>query len=163
MRSTYKMYGLLALGLGVFLSVCLVLYFSLRPSPALSEINWLPQWLASWADRNGNLRTIVPYLGASLLVSLCVSLYEQIFPSISVSVGIRRFICLATGASSLFILLLLTELAQIGLSRRWASWEDVFWGGLGIFLGILLWLSVEWFYQFYNRRRGRALLKQSSV
>lgn len=144
MNVRVKLYELLLVGLAVLIAVGLVLYFSLRSSPALSEITWLPRWLADWADRNGNLRTGVPYLGASFLTCWCISLYQQLCPAVMISAGVRYFMHVVLGASVWFILLVLTEFMQLWMSKRWACWQDVFWGGCGILLGVLLWGCVAW-------------------
>lgn len=50
-------------------AVGLVAYFALRASPHLSEIGWLPEVVANWADRHGVLRNL-PAFGLLYLVGL---------------------------------------------------------------------------------------------
>jgi VanZ family protein len=151
MRSHLELYRLILVGFLILLSLCLVLYFSLRPSPALSEIVWLPRWLAVWADRHGDLRTGVPYLGMSLLISLCITLYDQALPSVLVPSSARRIAFLVFSCGTLFALLVLTEIVQYWMPQRWARWQDVFWGGTGILVGIFIWSAAEWLWCLFTR------------
>lgn len=128
----------------VLLILYVVLYLSLRPSPVLMEVAWLPNWLSEWADRHGDLRTGVPYLGASFLICLCVALYDQICPSVMMPASARRITHLILSGGGLFFLLVLTEVIQLWLPQRWPRWQDVFWGGSGILVGAILLLFAEW-------------------
>ena len=113
-----------------------ILYLSLRGSPSLREVCWLPEWLSAWADRHGELRTAVPYCAAGLLCPWLLTRNQarpagRRYPMI----GDGRLALSLWAAASLFALLLLTEGAQLLLPNRFASLADVGWGALGIIGG----------------------------
>ncbi len=104
--------------------VGLIVYFSIRPSPHLGEIDWLPTVLTKWADGRGgeDVRTAVPFL---LLGGVTGFLSRS---------G-RRVI---VSAVVLVALVLLVEGAQYFVPSRTASIQDVGWGALGGFVGLSL-------------------------
>jgi hypothetical protein len=104
-----------------------ILYLSLRGSPSMRELPWLPGWLSVWADRHGELRTAVPYGAAALMCPWLL----QVDPHRLAAA--RRW--LYGQALGLFSALLLTEGAQCFLVHRTASLADIAWGTLGIVLG----------------------------
>ena len=103
-------------------------YLVLRPSPSISELPFIPDWLAAWADRNWDLRTAVPFFFLSLLWTLLAG---------------RRPGRLVAGHLALAALLILTELAQILLPERHAGLPDILWGLAGLSAGALLGLLIS--------------------
>ncbi|MGB0744363.1 MAG: hypothetical protein ACPGSB_07535, partial [Opitutales bacterium] len=100
------------------LAVGLIFWLSLRSSPVLSEIAWFPDWLTLWADRNGNLRTALPFFILSFYIGLesCISF------SLSRSLPALMWLL---GFYGLFALLLLVEFAQLTMPNRYFSWSDI--------------------------------------
>ncbi|CAA6696205.1 MULTISPECIES: hypothetical protein [unclassified Lentimonas] len=116
-----------------FIFGCLLIsYLSLRSSPILMEINWIPNWLSQWADANGNgeRRTSVPFFALSGYLTL-----EAMFAFKECRA--LPWMIWALAAYALFGLLCLTEFIQIWLPERTASWADIGWGTLGIAGGAL--------------------------
>jgi hypothetical protein len=106
----------------------LIAYLSLRTSPVLAEIAWLPDWLTKWADTHGELRTAVPFFVLSFYIGLEAWLA---FPK---SRSLPALIWLL-GAYGLGALLLLVELLQIPMPDRHFTWGDIGFGLLGILSG----------------------------
>jgi hypothetical protein len=94
----------------------------------MSELEWLPDWLAGWADRNGDLRTGVPFFVLSCYLGLEACLA---FPKSRTLATLMWLL----GFYPLLGLLFLVELAQIPLANRHFSWGDISFGSLGILLG----------------------------
>ena len=102
-----------------------ILYLSLRSSPSLQELPWLPDWLGAWADRHGELRTAVAYFACGLLC-----------PWVGCRRGeadgfVRWLLSKGVLGCGLLIVLLLTEGVQF------------FWGAAWHRLQILLWVHWE--------------------
>ena len=112
-----------------------ILYLSLRGSPSLREVGWLPTWLSAWADHHGELRTAVPYFAAGLLCPWMLTRNQAREAGNNHPIGDGRLAVSLRGAASLFALLLLTEGAQLVLPNRVASLADIGWGTLGIVVG----------------------------
>lgn len=106
----------------------LIAYLSLRPSPILSEIGWLPDWLTHWADRHGELRTGVPFFVLSSYWAL------EVWWRFHLSASLPALLWLL-GVYGLGALLGLTELIQIPMPNRHFSWGDISWGMVGSVLG----------------------------
>jgi len=104
--------------------VGVVAYFSLRASPNLSDIAWLPRGITRWLDSpaGSNIRTGIPFLFLGLISFLVRpgSLLSRIFIPV------------------LFLLPLAVELAQFFLPRRCPDVRDVLWAWAGGSLGILI-------------------------
>ena len=113
-----------------------LLYLSLRGSPSLREVCWLPEWLSAWADRHGELRTAVPYCAAGLLCPWLLTRNQARPTGRSQLIGHGRLAPILWAAASLFVLLLLTEGAQLVLPNRFVSLADIAWGTLGIVVGV---------------------------
>ena len=47
-----------------------ILICSLTPSPNMREMWWIPDWLGTWADRNGNLRNFPVFAAFSAVLFL---------------------------------------------------------------------------------------------
>ena len=116
-----------------------ILYLSLKSSPTLSNIKWLPSWLTAWADRYGEVRTLVPYFASAVLLAP-MAFFLPGRPNVA-DLTVRRGLLsgrvIRVGAAGVFGLLVLTELIQRNLEQRVASWADIGWGTLGIILGVV--------------------------
>ncbi len=88
----------------------------------MTELRWVPRWLAAWADRDPNLRTAIPFVPLAFLLVLG-----------SAGMGCKRPLRLAltVGGACLAI----SEFGQLFLPHRSADVKDLMWGGLGILLG----------------------------
>jgi hypothetical protein len=135
-----------------------ILYLSLRGSPSLREVCWLPGWLSAWADRHGELRTAVPYCAAGLLCPWLLTRNQAPPTGRSQLIGHGRLAPILWAAASLFVLLLLTEGAQLVLPNRLASLADVAWGTLGIVVGVAGSLCLR----AVAQRRGLELEREGS-
>ncbi|MGE5944969.1 MAG: hypothetical protein ACM31G_11585 [Flavobacteriales bacterium] len=118
---TYFFYGLIVLG------ILSVLYFSWIESPRLSLNGTLPEVISHWTDKqeNENLRTGVPFLLISIIMGALLIVKKK-----SIKAWVMAFICLV-------ILVFLAELGQLFLPLRRFDWEDIAWGVLASFLGLL--------------------------
>ena len=135
-----------------------ILYLSLRGSPSLREVCWLPEWLSGWADRHGELRTAVPYCAAGLLCPWLLTRDQARPTGRSHPIEHSRLALSLWAAASLFVLLLLTEGAQLVLPNRFASLADVAWGALGIVVGVAASLGLR----ALAPRRGLELEREGS-
>jgi hypothetical protein len=135
-----------------------ILYFSLRSSPSLREVWWLPEWLSAWADRHGELRTAVPYCAAGLLCPWLLTRNQARAAGCSHPIRDGRLTLSLWAAVSLFALLLFTEGAQLVLPNRVTSLDDVAWGALGIVVGVAASLCLR----AVAARRGLKLEREGS-
>lgn len=112
--------------LWVLPGILFVWYVSWLPQPSLKGILPMPVWLADFTDRYGNLRTAIPFIAVGFIcgVRLVFLKYDQ-----------KRW-----WQSWLLLLLAATiaELGQLLLPNRYPDWMDIFYGGLGAGLGLLL-------------------------
>jgi hypothetical protein len=46
---------------------CLVFYFSWLPNPDIGVKPYFPKWLGEWTNKNGNLRSAVPFVFLGML------------------------------------------------------------------------------------------------
>lgn len=106
----------------------LILYLSLRPSPSLREVSWLPGWLGAWADQHGDLRTGVPFFVLSSYFALEAWWTFRSFKYLP-------YVLWILGASGLLVLLGLAEVIQVWLPQRTASFGDIAWGSVGTIAG----------------------------
>lgn len=118
----------LLLYLATIVGVLLVLYLSWRSQPTLSSTWLVPAWLAKWADtqENENLRTGVPFVFLGLLIGTRLSASGQKW--------YRWFfwwLCLV-------FLVTIAEVAQLVMPFRVFDWRDIFCGGIGAIIGLLL-------------------------
>ena len=114
------------------LLILLTAYLTLRPSPILNELPWLPDWLGHWADANGDLRTAVPFF----LLSLLWAVGGRRLRGRSWA---RRWV---SGFAGIWLLLLVTESLQLLIPSRNFSLLDIAWGTIGFAIGGLLGLSI---------------------
>ena len=122
LRKIFIKLGLIRLGF-VAISVA-VMYLTLRPSPDLAEIFWIPDWLGNWADKNGNVRTAVPFFIPSMLWGL-ISRRKKLPVHLS-------------GYAAIWLFLIITESLQIFLPQRNMDIGDIGWGSFGMALGGLV-------------------------
>lgn len=118
--------------LAIISGCLLIAYFSLRSSPILTEVGWLPHWLSQWAGagNNGERRTSVPFFVLSFYLACEAILSIKHCRALP-------FMLWGLAAYALFGLLCITEFVQIWLPQRTASWADIIWGSLGIIAGSL--------------------------
>ncbi|WP_461043674.1 VanZ family protein [Spirosoma harenae] len=112
----------------ILLGVGLILYLSWQPHPNLRHTWFIPKWLSDWTDKksNGNLRTSVPFLMLGLLVSLMpVTGRRPWYWWVRLWVGMVGLVTLS-------------EAVQIFIPTRFPSWEDIGWGSLGAFVGLVI-------------------------
>ena len=102
---------------------------SLTPSPNMREMWWIPDWLGTWADRNGNFRNFPVFASYSALLCLVVTFYQQ--PA--TRYGRRRIAFGAFAATALLGVAL--EALQLLLPNRHADPMDLLWMTLGAFAG----------------------------
>ncbi|MDQ8195922.1 hypothetical protein QEH59_15920 [Coraliomargarita sp. SDUM461004] len=114
----------------------LIIYLSLRSSPSMGELAWLPGPIADWADRNGDLRTLVPYALAATLWCWCLRCYYLHKPAVQMASEVRLCCGYLLGGFVLLVLLLGTELWQVFLPERHPALGDLFWGSVGIVGGL---------------------------
>jgi hypothetical protein len=100
--------GMTGLLLGIYLSV--------RPSPALATVWWLPHFISRWADHHGILRNFPAY--AMLAV-----------PFLMVATGVRQR---AYAVAFLAIFAALMEIIQLWIPTRFADMRDIVWSWAGL-------------------------------
>lgn len=140
-----KVPALLAL-LAFLVLAAATLYLSLRSSPLMVGVLWIPPAVASWADHNSDLRTAVPYALLAFLV-----------PWIGGWIKLRY--CAPFGFLALTLLLAATESSQFLLEKRSPSWLDIGWGMAGIAggtaIGLLAHFLVTWVLRSSPRRSAK--------
>jgi hypothetical protein len=100
--------GLFGLGLAIFLSV--------KSSPCMSAVRWLPHFITAWADRHGRLCNFPAF--AMLAI-----------PFLAFAPGLLNRACVT---ASLAIFVAALEIFQIWIPTRSADEWDVFWGWSGL-------------------------------
>lgn len=104
--------------------VVLVTAASWAPDSRMTELRWLPEWIARLADRDPNIRTAVPFVPLAFLLMRGFARCGLKWP-----VAGTLLVC---GAC-----LGLSELGQVFLPSRTADVADLLWGGVGILLGVV--------------------------
>ena len=99
--------------------VVLVAAASWVPSSRMTELRWVPEWIARWADRDPNIRTAVPFIPLAFLLVRGFARCGLKWPVVGS--------LLVSGVS-----LGLAELGQVLLPSRTADVADLMWGGAGI-------------------------------
>lgn len=109
------------------LGIMSVLYFSWIESPRFSLNNFVPKWIANWADKhaNDNIRTAVPFVFLGILTSSFLILR-------------KRFSLWLISWLMLVVLVIIAELGQLLLPLRSFDLKDVYWGALGAFIPLVL-------------------------
>ncbi len=112
----------LFIGLKTLLIIVLIsiFYFSWIPDPIFKHLDFIPKYLANWADDYGNLRTGVPFVILGFLLGIIKD--KSIYYYFSLFFG----------------LVLLCEIGQLFTTRRRFDLMDIFWGVMGGVLGVLL-------------------------
>jgi hypothetical protein len=108
--------GIFGVGLAIFLSV--------KSSPSMSAVGWLPHFITHWADRHGQLCNLPAY--AMLAI-----------PFLAVAPGRLHRTCVVF---SLAILVAGLEIVQLWIPMRCSDKWDVFWGWSGL---LTSWVAVE--------------------
>lgn len=96
--------------------VALAIYLSVRPSPALTTVWWLPHFISRWADHHGVLRNFPAY---ALLA----------IPFLMMTPGVLQRACVV---ASLAVFAALMEIIQIYIPTRFADERDILWSWIGL-------------------------------
>ena len=107
------------------LLLALILLASWAPDSRMTELPWIPDWVAALADQDPNLRTAVPFTPLAFLLMVGFSVRECLWP--------RVWTLTLCGAC-----LGLSELGQVFLPGRTADGWDLLWGGVGSAVGTSL-------------------------
>ena len=115
---------LLLFAFGVFL----IFFLSWKTNPNLKETLFIPEWLSSWTDHagNGKRRTAVPFIGLGLLVGAYM-IY-------------RKRTALVFWFFAWLVLVFIVGVAEVGqyfLPARHVDIKDIFWGGIGAWIGLM--------------------------
>jgi hypothetical protein len=103
--------------------MALILTASWAPDSRMTELRWVPAWLAALADRDPNIRTAAPFIPLAFLLMRGFAWRGRKWPVLwSVLVC---GMCLG-----------LSELGQVFLPHRTADVADLLWGGTGILIGV---------------------------
>lgn len=108
----------------IVLGSCLVFYFSWLPNPNIGIKPYFPKWLGEWTNKNGNLRTAVPFVFLGILLEFGFVDLKEVWK--------KRFIILII----LVGIVIVAELGQLFLPKRHFDIEDILWGISGSILGI---------------------------
>lgn len=100
-----------AMFLAGMIGVMLGIYVSVRPSPALATVLWLPHFISRWTDHHGVLRNFPAY--AMLAV-----------PFLMMATGVRHRAC---AVAFLAIFAALMEIIQLWIPTRFADGRDIVW------------------------------------
>ncbi|GAB4035405.1 VanZ family protein [Spirosoma gilvum] len=111
----------------LFLGVAFILYLSWQPSYDFKNLWFMPEWLTRWTDKheNGNLRTAVPFFFMGFAGGVIPSSHP------------RPFYRWAIIWLILVVIVALAEAGQLLIPSRFPSWEDIGWGSLGAFAGMV--------------------------
>lgn len=99
-----------------------IFYFSWLPSGNFGEETHLPQWLLKWCNTYYNLRTAIPFIALSFLMSFRYKVINVLV------------ICM--------VLVTVAEFGQYFIPQRVPDFRDVLYGLLGTLFGIILALSL---------------------
>jgi hypothetical protein len=113
------------------ISVGVVAFLALRPSPYVGELPWMPDWLGHWADRNGNVRNLPAFAGLAMILVWAL--------------GWRAA---GVWASLLAVSL---ECAQVVIAGRSFDWADIGWSLTGVILVVAPYYSVA---KFREKRKS---------
>jgi VanZ family protein len=104
------------------LLMVLILAASWAADSRMTQLRWVPRWVAALADRDPNMRTAIPFMPLAFLLARGLA-----------GRGVRRplvaamLVCLACVA--------LAEFGQRFLPGRTGDLVDVLWGGAGAMAG----------------------------
>ncbi|MGF1451697.1 MAG: WcaI family glycosyltransferase [Opitutales bacterium] len=119
-----------ALFLGL-LFVATIVFVSVKNTPYMRDLPWLPSALADWADHNPNRRTFLPFFFAAFILPLVTQCRWRM-----------RWTHLCLSAGGLLATLGITELLQWPMPMRSAAWSDIGWGATGIAAGLFTAVTV---------------------
>jgi len=108
----------------ILLGTISVMYFSWLADPDIGKQSYFPGWLGQWTNKNGNLRTAVPFLFLGTLLE-----YE--FVKHDDPRKMRRILL-----ASLVVIVVIAELGQLFLAKRHFDPLDIMWGFLGSVTGM---------------------------
>ena len=108
---------------------------SLTSSPNMREMWWIPDWLGTWADRNGNFRNFPVFAAFAALLFFVLSLsplkhWSSELPNhFPLRLAFGAFLATALLGTSL-------EVAQLlFLANRHFDWADIGWSTSGALVG----------------------------
>jgi glycopeptide antibiotics resistance protein len=101
---------------------------SLAPSPNMREMWWIPDWLGTWADRNGNFRNFPVFAVFAALLFFVFRFFRLPTANRILPTALRAAVCV----SALGVVL---EALQLLLPNRHADPMDLLWMTLGAFFG----------------------------
>jgi glycopeptide antibiotics resistance protein len=103
---------------------CIVFYFSWEPNPNIGLKPYFPHWLGAWTNKNGNLRTAVPFIFLGALLELgFVNIQENWKKRINILI-------------LLTVIVFIAELGQLFLPQRHFDIADILWGIFGSMIGL---------------------------
>ncbi|MCX6868824.1 MAG: VanZ family protein [Verrucomicrobia bacterium] len=100
----------------------LILAASWAPDSRMTQLGWVPRWVAILADRFPNIRTAVPFIPLAFLLVCGLRIRGSKRPLAWTLMLSLACLCLA-------------EFGQIFLPGRTADGWDLLWGGGGVLLG----------------------------
>jgi len=115
--------GIGTIGVGTF-GIGLAVFLSIKSSPSMSAVDWLPHFLTHWADRHGRLCNFPAYALLALPFLLCARHGWQ-----------RAWV-----VAGLAVLIAALEIVQLWIPSRVADKWDVFWGCSGL---LASWSAIE--------------------
>jgi hypothetical protein len=112
----------------LFVGAALIFYLSWLPDPQIGLSNFVPDWIAEWADAKSNetIRTSVPFIFLGLLIGFWLLRGENF---------LKQWLLYWL---LLIAIVLVAELGQLFLPNRIFDWRDVAWGACGAAGGMSL-------------------------
>ncbi len=133
-----------ALGAVVFVAIFgVVLFFTFRTSPNVSDLSWMPERWGLWLDEHDEFRH---FIGFAVFASVGFLLNFDSFFNRSRSRFIRRFRSSRNRTGRLggfLVLVYLLELAQLGMPGRDFDWLDVVNGWCAVVLAWGVWFAYK--------------------
>jgi glycopeptide antibiotics resistance protein len=123
-----KWFGMSLLCAGV-VGIGLVIFLSLRSSPAISSVRWVPGIISHWADRHGRACNFPAYGMLAVPFLMITSTFRQ----------------QARVIGLLALLIISLEFAQRAIPTRVCDLGDVAWGWAGL---VAAWVICEAFKRF---------------
>ena len=112
----------------IVIGALVVFYLSWIYSPRFEYNQFVPSWLARWADKeeNYNTRTALPLFFLGIISGLFL-----MFKKMKLRLWLYTWLILT-------LVVLIAELGQFLLPLRSSDWKDVYWGSLGAAIGLLV-------------------------
>ena len=111
------------------ISVAVICYLALKPSPSVAEVPFMPRWLGRWLDHEDFLCNVSGYLVLTIVIHATFSGWRRA----AAGVVWRR-------AAWLGVLVAGLECGQLFLPRRFFDLHDIASGWLGVVVASLPWL-----------------------